>query len=69
MTQVNYDALVYALDIFSAEVADYKVKYSKLSEDIWSLDKPRLFLQTYPLILKELKRRTAFVTAIEERLP
>jgi hypothetical protein len=53
--------LVYALDIFSKEVTDYKVKYSKLSEDIWSLDKPRLFLQTYPLILKELKRRTAFV--------
>ena len=49
----------------SQELAELKTKLEKLEEDFESLNKPKYFLDAYPLILKELNRRALFETAMQ----
>jgi len=46
-------------------LAELEARLQKLEDDFESLNKPKYFLDVYPLILKELNRRALFQETME----
>ena len=62
---IIFEELRQTIQLLSHEIDELENKLLKLEEDFESLNKPKYFLDAYPLVLKELNRRALFQSAME----